>query len=76
MSIGQEAADRAEAAMDAVGPEGIAEMCTEWARRKGILDRLTEAQYASLIDAFGAGFAHGVGHMAGVMVARESVGDR
>lgn len=70
-TIGQEAADRAQAAMDAVGPEGIAEMCTEWAHGKGILGHLTEERYAELIDAFGAGFAYGVGYVTGAAVARE-----
>lgn len=73
MSIGQEAADRAERALDAVGPEGIASMFTEWAAGKGILARVTEAQCADLAAAFGAGFARGLGHMTGVSVARESV---
>lgn len=70
-SIAEEAADRAERALNAVGPEGLADKFTEWAERKGIRERVTEEQYADLVLAFGAGFARGVGHMVGVAVARE-----
>ena len=74
MSIGQEAADRAERALDAFGPEGIADMFTDWAARNGILARVTREQCGDLAQAFGAGFALGLGHMTGLSVAREQVG--
>lgn len=72
-TIGQETADRAERALEAVGPEELADMFTEWAERKGIRQRVTEEQYKDLVSAFGAGFSCGVGYMVGGVVAREAV---
>jgi hypothetical protein len=43
-----------------MGSQELADRCAQWAQREGILERVTEEQFADIAKAFMAGYAYGM----------------